>query len=156
MHGDEVRKSFKGECWTTVPDPDPSNHRAMADKYSLSVVYGDTSHGLARNGRITYGGNSGHQAIHLAYNFGAARILLLGYDFGGNSHWFGDHPQRLQSGHNYSMWLTEMVLLAEALRAKGVEVINCTRRSAITCLPTMSIDDVEDYCDTALDRASHA
>jgi len=93
--------------------------------------------------RITYGGNSGHQAVHLAYNLGASRIILLGYDFGGEGHWFGDHPGSLRSGHAFNKWLAEMAYLAQALAAQGVEVINCSRETAITCFPRKSIAEID-------------
>ena len=44
--------------------------------------------------KVNTGGNSGHQAIHLARNMGATRIIMLGFDFaytGGRSHWHGNH-----------------------------------------------------------------
>lgn len=122
----------------------------MAEKYGLSVADGGAGQGLAGRGRVTYGGNSGHQAVHLAYNLGASRILLLGYDFGGDAHWFGEHPQPLKSGHDFDLWLREMALLGLGLQRAGVEVINCSRKSAITCFPRMSIDDVEDYSDRTI------
>lgn len=113
----------------------------MAEKYNLNVVYGDDTQGLAKDGRITYGSNSGHQAVHLAYNFGASRIVLLGYDFQG-SHWFGDHPEPLRSGHNFPEWIRQMTILAQALARAGVEVINCSRQTALKCFPRKELADV--------------
>lgn len=41
------------------------------------------------------------------------------------------------------MWLTEMAYLAQALAGKGVEVINCSRESAITCFPRKTIAEID-------------
>lgn len=94
-----------------------------------------------KDGRITYGGNSGHQAIHLACNFGASRILLLGYDFGGEGHWFGRHPTpNLDGGNDFEMWLRAINTLAIDLEKEGVEVVNYTRQTAIACFQIESLD----------------
>lgn len=80
------------------------------------------------------GRNSGFQAMNLAVHLGARRIVLLGYDMqraGRQEHWFGDHPDR---GHSpYGTFVPAFATLLEPLRALGVEVLNCSRVSALTC-----------------------
>lgn len=96
----------------------------------------DPSAGL-KNGR-----NSGYAAINLAVQLGATRIRLLGYDMslgrGGKAHWFGSHPA------GGSPQLTKFRLyfptIAEPLKASGVEVLNCSRRSALTCFPKVALE----------------
>lgn len=89
------------------------------------------------------GRNSGYQAINLAVHLGAARIVLLGYDMGvgpdGRAHWFGDHPDRKPSPYHHM--IAEYETLAPALAAIGVAIVNCSRRTALTCLPTGRLDD---------------
>lgn len=82
---------------------------------------------------IHYNSNSGAQAINLAYLLGASRIILLGYDMGatGNTHWFGRHPKGLSTGR-YGNYIPEFTRLAADLSNEGVEVINCTRKTALT------------------------
>ena len=143
-HGDEVRRSFSGECWAALPDNDPGQHAEAIEKYGLRYVTGASGvQGLQQTKwRVSFGANSGYQAIHLAYHLGARRILLLGYDYGGRtgSHWFGQHPTPLRSGHDYNKWLLEIRILAQDLAAAGVEVINLTRHTAIDCFPRMSLE----------------
>lgn len=94
---------------------------------------------------LVTGNNSGYQAIHLAVHFGVKRILLLGYDMklqGKKKHWFGDHPKRLNSLGNFPAWRTRMDLFAVDLKKLGVEVINCTEGSALTCFPKKHLKDV--------------
>jgi hypothetical protein len=91
------------------------------------------------------GGNSGFQALLLAVKRGAKRVFLLGYDMkrgaDGKSHWFGDHPGALNRGSNYKDWCDNFARWAPKLEEMGVEVINCSRDSALTCFPKMSLED---------------
>jgi hypothetical protein len=86
------------------------------------------------------GGNSGYQAIHIAAHFGAARILLLGFDMreaptamGGQPrrHFFGNHPPTCNSKGRFHVWIRNIQSLCRYLNAKGVSVVNCTPGSAL-------------------------
>lgn len=85
------------------------------------------------------GGNSGFQAFNLAVLFGAKRILLLGYDMQG-SHFFGEHPGALRKTQDYSTWLRRFATVPPMLR--DVEVINCTRATALKCFPQATLEAV--------------
>jgi hypothetical protein len=91
---------------------------------------------------INYGSNSGFQALNLAFLLGAKRILLLGYDMkvasGGANHWFGHHPDKIVS--NYPAWLSNFSVAADQFKKLGIEVINCSSDSALTCFENMSLD----------------
>jgi hypothetical protein len=102
-----------------------------------------------RNGVMT-GANSGYQGINLAVHFGAKRILLIGFDMhmrGGKSHWFGKHPINHPTktdnvpGDYSNTMLPNFPTLLDPLKQLGVEVINCTPGSALTCFPMMSLED---------------
>lgn len=92
------------------------------------------------------GSNSGYQAIHLAVHFGAARVVLLGYDMklGGNgeTHWFGEHPVATKPSVFESVMLPRFETLRAPLAALGVEVINASRDTALTLWPMKPIDEV--------------
>lgn len=90
------------------------------------------------------GGNSGFQAMNLAYLEGASRIVLLGYDMGYDrstekSHFFGDHPTRLQKNPVFAEWV-------EAFRRASfkidIPVINCSRRTFLDCFPVLPLEEV--------------
>ncbi len=86
------------------------------------------------------GRNSGYQAINLAVHYGAARIVLLGYDMqpsGGKSHFFGDHPNKQQSP--YAMFRRAFQALVRPLEKAGVTVVNCSRHTALTAFPTADL-----------------
>lgn len=92
------------------------------------------------------GQNSGLQAIGVAVHLGASRILLLGYDLhvsDGRTHFFGEHPDRIRkpSPSPYALMVRSFDALVEPLKALGVEVVNCSRRSALACFPRASLAD---------------
>lgn len=87
------------------------------------------------------GFNGGYQAVNLAVHLGATRILLLGYDmgpYGAKTHWFGDHPDREPSP--YPQMIAAFETLVDPLAAVGVDVVNCSRRSALTAFPRFTLD----------------
>jgi hypothetical protein len=92
---------------------------------------------------LARGRNGGYQAINLAVHLGAKRILLLGYDMmrgpKGEEHWHGDHPNRSRSP--YTTFQACFPSLVDPLKAEGIEVINCSRRTALTCFPRKSLQD---------------
>lgn len=135
----EVARTFKGdELWTTAP--------RVRDQFKLHYIYGARGTGLSDDDTaIMSGSHSGFQAIGLANHFGCKRIMLLGYDLGrsgGRVHWHEDHPRnKLGNGGRFHAWAKEMEPLAVALKARGVEVINCSRKTALTCYPRATIEE---------------
>lgn len=93
-------------------------------------------------GCVRSGGNSGYQALHLAVHAGAARVLLCGFDMEGG-HWHGDHPAGLRgtTPETYAKWRERFASLVKPLAERGVEVLNCTPGSALTCFPFRSLED---------------
>jgi hypothetical protein len=94
----------------------------------------------------TYG-NGGAQAIQIAAKAGASRILLAGFDMHG-THWHGEHhaPLRNSTVASFERWLLLMPQLAAALAERGVEVINCTPGSALTCWPITTMEKALAAC----------
>jgi hypothetical protein len=89
------------------------------------------------------GGNSGYQAINLAVHLGAARIVLLGYDLqrtGGREHWHPDHPTKTRSP--YTQFVKRFSSLVAPLAELGIEVVNCTRQTALACFPRRALEEV--------------
>jgi hypothetical protein len=85
---------------------------------------------------IRTGGNSSYQALHIAVQAGAKRVLLFGVDMkGGGKHWHGQHPDGLGSTSpaTYPDWIKEFTKLSDILRRGGVKVINATPGSAMQC-----------------------
>lgn len=92
---------------------------------------------------LHHGYNGTHQAMNLAVHFGAKRIVLLGVDMrplDGKEHWHGDHPNKSRSP--YKLFIRMVGTLVNPLNDLGIEVINCSPRSALECFPKRSLRDV--------------
>lgn len=133
---------FRGEHWT--------QSEGAASEFGLHRVPSARGAGAPVNGVIRQGcgpgvgGNSGAQALGLAVLFGAAHVLLLGYDMslrGNQTHWHGHHGKGLNNPRPGSLagWAKGFEVLARELR--GVDVINCSRQTAITAFPRASLEE---------------
>jgi len=113
--------------------------------------------GLERDPRgLRSGGHSGYAAINLAVHLGARTILLLGYDHGpaddGRHHFSGgDHPDgshipfaEIEEGPVANTYIHRDVYdsLVVPLAELEIDVINVSRRSAITAFPVVPLPEV--------------
>lgn len=93
---------------------------------------------------ICYGDNSGYAAINVAVHLGAKRILLLGYDMGpdqkGRKHFYDTHATTITSP--YYKFRKRFQTIVEPLKEAGIQVINCSRRTALDAFPTAALRDV--------------
>lgn len=132
----EVRESFRGELWT--------QDRPTAALHHINWVKSERSMGLGRKpGIINQGGNSGFQAMNVAWQAGAARMILLGFDMqatGGKSHWHGNHPPGIHCPEAYPAWIAAMRQISADLYLEGVPVVNCSVQTALTCFPRESLE----------------
>lgn len=88
------------------------------------------------------GPNSAHHAAVIAIHAGAARVVLCGVDCrtDAGSHWHGDHPLPLRNSAATTFQNAVKAWAAFAGEAP-VEIINCSPGSAVTCFPSMPIED---------------
>lgn len=97
-------------------------------------------------GVIGSGGNSGFQALNIAAQFGAVKILLIGFDMhaANGVHWYGRNAGRNMRNprdHDYVGWRNALNRESAVLRKMGIDVVNASPDSALVCFPRMSIDD---------------
>ena len=123
---------FAGLRVRVSPDPwrrQDSRTYPYTDTHGVIVLRqtGDEGLELARDGLRTLK-NSGGSAINLAVHLGARRIVLVGYDMAP-----GHFNTREPDGSPYPLFRQRLGTMAAPLRAAGVSVINCSRRSALTC-----------------------
>jgi hypothetical protein len=91
-------------------------------------------------GIIASSTNSGLLACHVAMTvFHAKRILLLGVDMRG-THFFGPHPKPLNNTSEPRFDLMKKQFAKWSHR--GVEVLNCTPGSGLTCFPSADLETV--------------
>lgn len=89
-----------------------------------------------RFGEIGSGGNSGFQAVNLAAQAGASRIVLVGFDYSleRGVHWHGRHPPGMNnpSEANCARWRGDLDACAGLLAGLGIEVFNASPYSSLT------------------------
>lgn len=127
--------------------------RAAARRHDLArvaLVIGGERIVSDQPGILGGGGNSGFQAINLAVQAGAARIVLVGYDFSleAGVHWHGKHAPGLNnpSAANLKRWAATLDRQAPALRALGVTVVNTSPASALKAFPKATLAEALDGC----------
>jgi hypothetical protein len=130
IHGAEVRRARPDlERWTQSAD--------AVQRFGLTFIKVDAyASGLTkRSDTLHGGGGSGYQAVNLAYLLGARRIALVGFDMqparDGRQNFFGSHPPGLRTAHPYQRWIREFDALARDLEAAGVDLVNCTKTTAL-------------------------
>lgn len=130
----DVRDTFAGECWTRDPD--------AARSHGLLYVRSVDAGGLGVDpGVIHEGENSGYQAINLAYQLGATKIVLTGYDMQGRGHWHEPHAAPLVSTDDFGRFARNFDQLAADLGERGVQVINATRNTGLRCFERATIQE---------------
>lgn len=132
-----IEARFTGELWTVSK---------LAER-NLGVQRLEVANtkGLDQRGRGVGGTNSGHHAVSLAALWGARRIILLGYDMqltGGEHHWHGKHLGKLPNAEQFATWIEHMGVLARDAARAGIEVLNCSRATALRCFPRHSLEEV--------------
>jgi hypothetical protein len=95
---------------------------------------------------IGSGKNSGFQAVNLAVQFGAKKILLVGFDMSdrGGTHWYGRNTAPGMSNpteFNFQRWCRDFADAKSDLDKMGVKVINGSPMSALKCFPFGGIQD---------------
>ena len=98
-----------------------------------------------RVGSVGSGRNSGFQALNLAAQFGAKRIVLLGFDMQGDtgSHFYGRNNWMQANNpdqYNFHTWKLAFAFAASDLHKRSIEVINASRSSALTCFRQLPIE----------------
>lgn len=117
-----------------------------------SGAYGDDGrNGLSLElGSVKTGRNSGYQAMNLAIQLGAKRLVLIGYDMklgpNGEEHWFGQHKDLEgravpTTAGCVSRWPANFATMVPQLEALGVEVVNASPETAIDCFPRADLAD---------------
>lgn len=132
---------------------DPTWWSAYAAEIDIPAVRWSCSRGAARDGcrhhPVSGAYNSGMRAIQFAIWQGASRVLLLGYDCSleRGTHWHGDHQKtKNPDRRKVSLWHGQFQAVAREAKARHVEIINCSRETALKCFPRMELLEALELC----------
>ena len=142
-HIGDLARDYEGQLWTQSIAWDKSKHDPEA--WGIKTLTGDTSgRSLSKDPKVLHTGqNSGFAAVGLAYHLGAKRIILLGFDMmkhGDKRHWFGAHPGGMEVESNYIHFMNNFKKID--CKDLGIEIWNCTRRTALNCFPCYALEDL--------------
>ena len=138
-HLNELRESARGMFCC--------GHPTWRSIFVNSIPFNREARGLIDSpDEIAWGMNSGAAALNLALYFGAARIVMLGFDQGWQKekgHWHPPHPRHLQQRkpgfHRWAGWFKQASL---DFAAMGVEVVNCSRATTLDCFKRADLREV--------------
>jgi hypothetical protein len=125
-----------------------SYDRTAIDAYGLKRVSipdkGTGALRFAETGVVGSAGNSGFQALNLAAQWGAKRILLVGFDMHdkGGVHWYGRNTGQRMSNpdeQNFRRWRVAFTAAAPVLTARGIEVVDAAPKGALTAFRKRTI-----------------
>ena len=125
-HARMFRTAPPRNFWTVDP--------GAAERFGINRWKGVNRNGLGET-MVHLNGNSGAQAINLAYLFGARRILVAGMTMAapsGRRHFHGDHEYPLVQSQCFDEWLHKLNAVARDAQRLGVEIINCDPESRAT------------------------
>jgi hypothetical protein len=96
-------------------------------------------------GVVGSGGNSGFQALNLAVQFGATRVLMVGFDMDDRAgvHWYGRNSGMGRSNPsewNFRRWRVAFINAVPVLDKLGVEVLNASQHTSLNCFPRTTVE----------------
>lgn len=149
--------NFAGQRWSSHEEGvlSKNDKRGAAERWGLTLVHGTRAKGFSLNPQlIHYGENSGFQGINLAILFGAARILLLGFDMHNielpaknlKRHFFGNHPTALRNTDPRTF--IKNFNVAAAMLPPSIRIVNCTPDTALTCFERMPLEKALQWIDS--------
>lgn len=112
-----------------------------------TILHRTGEYGYDPNIDNVVGNNGGTQSINFAVNLGAKRIYLIGFDMRddplkrGKTHWHDNHEVVIRHDTYSRLFIPSMEALDKEIRKRRikVEIINCSRTSAITCFRKKNI-----------------
>lgn len=127
-HAAEVEREFRGELLS-----------CFAPQFPRRVE-------VLQRSTFCHFNNSGAGAVNVAITRGAKKVYLLGYDCQrdakARSHWHGDHPKPLSNAMSIHRWSHFFGQLGRYAKTKGVEVVNCSRATALRCFRQAELETV--------------
>ena len=95
---------------------------------------------LAQDRAWLAGRSGGANAINLAVHLGASRIVLLGFDMRPSGNWHNRHKRPQKAERYPEAFVPELYQMAPLLARTGVQVLNATPGSALTCFAMVDLE----------------
>ena len=94
-------------------------------------------------GTIRTGGNSAYQAMHIAAQAGARKIILCGVDMHTKNgvHHHGHHPSPLRNPGEAELTHMARRFTTFPFKDLGIEIVNCSKTSILQCFPKVDIEE---------------
>jgi hypothetical protein len=83
-----------------------------------------------RLGYVRHGNSSGYSALHNAIQKGAAKIILAGFDMGGE-HWHSGYKNEPPA--DYANMAKAFATLLPAIVERSIDVVNCSPTTRLDC-----------------------
>lgn len=94
---------------------------------------------------IGSGRNSGFQGMNLLAQFGVTRLIVIGLDATGG-HFYGrnewPNANNPNEQENFYLWRSAFEIAADQLATLGVDVVNCSQTSTLTCFRKATVAEV--------------
>lgn len=139
VYWDQI-KDYRCDKWTPRIE--------SAEKYGINYIEERWADGLSTDPSYIHAHHgSGPQVVNLALHYGVKTMILIGWDmcYREKRHYFGEYPKSLQHfprvGPNGEM--TGLIKEMETINPEdyGIEIINCSPESALTCFPLKSLSE---------------
>lgn len=155
---DNILRDMSGDKFTW--------YKYLADEYKIKYIKAIEGDGLSLDPKVIHINNgSGPMAINLALHYGIKKLLLIGHDmkfspdYNGRQqkagskprHYFGEYPKPLRHWPSVKIGLTKPGVIdglievynkmPSDLKKAGMEVINCTKGSALPTFPMSTLKD---------------
>lgn len=122
------------------------NRRASEAPWGVQFLRSNFTTGMEFDdpGRVGWGGNSGFGAVNLAAQFGASKIILIGFDMRIDlgARWHAPHGAGSAEpvGLFVENWRRHLDDAASDLAARSIRVVNCSPISALRAYPIMPFE----------------
>ncbi|TPL49224.1 hypothetical protein FJ937_17245 [Mesorhizobium sp. B2-4-4] len=122
---------------------DPACDRSPWGIHRVTIIKDNDRLLVKQPGVLGWGGNSGFHALNLAVQFGASKIILVGYDMRLDQgvHWHGRHQHGLNNptALNVERWCRAVDGAADVISGLGIRAINASPVSRLTAYAKMSL-----------------
>lgn len=118
----------------------------QATPFTSFQLLWDEHKALSRDPGTIAGWCSGAGAINLTYLYGATRIVLLGFDMRPVGNWHNEHKTKTPNDIYATKFIPYLERMARELKKEGVEVINATPGSGLTCFPIVHPSELGIVC----------